>query len=237
MNPQEIGLIDSRNESLWNDLNAINSIVVKTSTDTHYSCYSENQSSTIFVPVKNVNINSFTHELLHILIREKEIFFGSSFRLLIESNPVLSNLISDELLEHFGNCMDHIKMLPIYLELGFDEKEFIEDYNVNKFTKSEVNQLKDNFKLGNVHSKNATDFFIGKYISVKADANKNIDYSEVLNELENLDSELFQLLELCFGRWKKMPLESKSLLDDDYRTISLEFYQGLSDWAENKIFI
>lgn len=237
MNPFKIGLIDKRNEKLWNDLNKTHSINVELSVYPNYACESFENNSTILIPKDNICIDSFTHELLHILIRQKELYFGSSLENLIRGNEILNRILSDNLIEHFGNCIDHIKMLPIYLELGFDKKKFINDYDINKCTKAEIKQLKENFRSGRSYYGKAVDFYIGKYIAVKADPKEHITYSKSLNELKKLDSNLYAILNKCIDDWKKMPLEKINFWDDDYHSISYEFYDSLNEWTNGKIFV
>ncbi|WP_271785446.1 hypothetical protein [Aquimarina algiphila] len=237
MDPKEIGLIDNRNESLWNDLNKTHSININLGNHPNYACDSSNNDSTIIVPEKNIDIDSFTHELLHILIRQKGLFFGSSLENLVLGNEILSQVFSDELIEHFANCIDHIKMLPIYLDLGFDKKKFIIDYDVNKCTKSEIKQIKENYKVRGNYLGEAVDFYIAKYISIKADPKQHINYPKSLTELKNIDSKLFGILDKCINDWKKMPIESENIMDDDYRSISFELYQSLCDWTDGKTFV
>jgi len=186
MKPTEIGLIDNRNEKLWNDLNTTHSINIDLSNYPNYACDSIGNNSTILIPKDDICIDSFTHELLHIFIRQKELFFGSSLENLIRGNDILNQIFSDNLIEHFGNCIDHIKMLPIYLELGFDKRKFITDYDVNKCTKAEIQQLKDNFKIGRNYYGEAIDFYIGKYIAIKSDPKQHINYPKSLTELKKL---------------------------------------------------
>jgi hypothetical protein len=195
MKPTEIGLIDNRNEKLWNDLNTTHSINIDLSNYPNYACDSIGNNSTILIPKDDICIDSFTHELLHIFIRQKELFFGSSLENLIRGNDILNQIFSDNLIEHFGNCIDHIKMLPIYLELGFDKRKFITDYDVNKCTKAEIQQLKDNFKIGRNYYGEAIDFYIGKYIAIKSDPKQHINYPKSLTELKKIDSKLFGILD------------------------------------------
>ena len=237
MNLKEIGLIDNRNEELWNDLNKTHSISIDLMDYPNYACDSENNNSRIIVPKNDIDIDSFTHELLHVLIRQKELFFGSGFGMLVSENEILSQILSEQLIEHFSNCIDHIKMLPIYLELGFDKKKFITDYDANKCTKSEIQQLKDNFKVRGSYYGEAVDFYIGKYIAIKADPKQHINYPKSLAELKSLDSNLFGILEKCIEDWKKMPLEKENIWDNDYHSISFELYQNLEDWTNGKTFI
>jgi len=237
MNPSQIGLIDKRNEKLWNDLNKTHSIDIKLSDYLSYACDSYENNSTILIPKDDICIDSFTHELLHILIRQKGLYFGSSLENLIRGNEILNQILSDNLIEHFGNCIDHIKMLPIYLELGFDRRKFITDYDVNKCSKAEIQQLKDNFKIGRNYYGEAVDFYIGKYIAIKADPKQQINYPKSLNELKKLDSKLYEILDKCIEDWKKMPFEKENIWDDDYRSISFEFYESLTEWTKGRTFV
>ena len=238
MNPTEIGLIDSRNEKLWQDLIKSHDIELAVMDYPSYAVDSQNEISTIIIPENDIDINSFTHELLHILLRQKEQFFGARFRNLVLTHEVLNQILSEDLLEHFGNCMDHIKMLPIYLELGFDKKKFIMDYDVNKCTKGEIKQLKDNFKInGSIYYGAGIDFYLAKYIAVKSDPKQHINYPKSLQELKNLDSKLFGVLEKCVVDWNKMPLIKENIMDEDYLSIATDFFESLSEWTEGKTFV
>ncbi|SDB51385.1 hypothetical protein SAMN03097699_1834 [Flavobacteriaceae bacterium MAR_2010_188] len=128
-------------------------------------------------------------------------------------------------------------MLPIYLEMGFEKKRFITDYDVNKFTKAELQQLKDSFKIGRSYYGEAVDFYIGKYIAFKADPKLHINYPKSLAELKMLDSKLYGILEKCIEDWKKMPLEKENIWDDEYSSISFEFYEKLNEWSNGKTFV
>ena len=227
-------LIDKRNENLWNELNQEHSITVELTDLPHYGVYSINNESVIYVTKNNIDIASFTHELLHIYIRLKEIYFGTSLELLVRESPELSGILSKELTEHFGNCMSHILMLPKFMELGFDKKDFISDYDVNKCTKKEIQDLKDNFKVRGVYNAKAIDFYLGKYIAIKADPKQHINYQKSLTELKKIDSELYNILEKCVSDWKNMPLTKENLWDNDHNSISFELYESLCEWTKNK---
>ncbi|MBP0905444.1 hypothetical protein ACFSKN_09995 [Mariniflexile gromovii] len=227
-------LIDERNQKIWNDLNKTHSVTVEYIDSPNYSCFSANNNSTIFVSQNNIDINSFTHELLHILIRQKEIYFGASLSNAISGNPNLNRFFSDGLIEHFGNCMEHIKMLPIYLELGFDKKKFIIDYEENKCTKAEVQNIKSQFKTFGKYNGKAIDYYIAKYIAVKADPKKHLNYEKSLKELNKIDPKLFQILEKCVNDWKNMPIDKVNIWDEDYISISFNFCENLEEWGIEK---
>ncbi len=230
-------LIDNRNENLWTELNREHSITVELTDEPHYGVYSINDESTIYVTRNNLNIASFTHELLHIQIRLKEIYFGPSFELLVRESPELSGIITQQLTEHIGNCMSHILMLPTFIELGFDKKEFIEDYDENKCTKKELQDLKAIYKVRGVYNATAIDFYIAKFIAIKADPKQHINYPKALSELKKLDTGLYNILEKCVLDWKNMPLTKENPWDDDHNSISFELFESLCEWTRNKIIV
>lgn len=127
-------LIDTRNEALWYEIVSKYRVEVKASPNSEYSCYSKSDTVTFFVPTNNYCPDSFTHELLHVYIRLKEVYIGSSLNLTISTDNTLRSIFNDRLLEHLINCLDHIKMLPMYLGLGFKREKFLLDYYDNKCT-------------------------------------------------------------------------------------------------------
>ncbi|NAY91406.1 hypothetical protein GTQ34_05690 [Muricauda sp. JGD-17] len=237
MNPINLGLIDHRNENLWNDLNKTHIISISVANYPNYGVYSKGQDSLVQIPENDIDIDSFTHELLHILLRQNEIFFGSRLGNFVSENPILDAFFSDNLIEHFGNCIEHIKMLPIYLDLGFDKKKFIEDYEENKCTKSEIKWLNANFKIRNVYQVAAIDFYIAKYISIQADAKRHVNYPKSLEGLKKIDFRLFDILKSCVENWKELPLTKTNPWDEDYGSIALKFTDSLVQWADGKTIV
>ena len=85
------GLIDNRNSELFKELSKNYEIEVELVHHTNeYGCYSINNSSTIYVPESNICADSFTHELLHIYLRSKEIYIGSRIKRIIQPSIALS---------------------------------------------------------------------------------------------------------------------------------------------------
>src|SRR6476620_7096185 len=111
--------------------------------------------------------------------------------------------MSDRLLEHMGNCLDHVKMLPIYLEMGFDRKKFIVDYDVYKCTNEELLEFKKQYRIGKKINLNAVDSYIGRIVSVIADPNDEFDYSKDIVELKKIDPYLYQVVEKLYNDCKE----------------------------------
>ena len=229
------GLIDNRNSSLFKELKQDYEIKVELVNDTKkYGCYSINNHSTIYVPQSNICSASFTHELLHIYLRSKGIFIGARLKRKTQSSETLSIIYSELLLEHIGNCLDHIKMLPVYLKLGFARDKFIIDYEKKKCTKQEVEQIQTYWKQGKKYNASAIEFYLEKYFSVKACPNTDFDYTDRLQELSQVDENLYAINERLINRWLAMKIDSREILEDDYIIIAEDYINEMENWVKSK---
>jgi len=225
-------LVDYRNKSLFEELNKKYTISIKIVNDAQfYSAESINNTSTIFVPRSNFCKASFTHELLHIYIRSKDIFMGSFLSRKISSSKYLSKVFSNRLVDHIGNCLDHLKMLPIYLELGYEKNKFLFDFAQNKCTDQEIKSIKDQWNIGNNISKQAFDLYLGKYFAATSCPNHKFDYDECLNSLKSINSELYSINEKLTTRWQAMKIDPDDFLDDDYIDIGSDYIKEMEDWV------
>jgi hypothetical protein len=107
-------LIDSRNETLWNRINEEYSVSFEKSTNGEYSCYSKDKEVTFYIADK-LSIDSFAHEMLHVNLRLQNCFIGAGLKLTIGGSRILTSILSQPLIEHMGNCLDHIKMPRTFL--------------------------------------------------------------------------------------------------------------------------
>jgi hypothetical protein len=231
-----IELIDYRNQNLWSQIQENYTIEFKDSLNEEYSCYSQGNNIIFYINRNNLCKDSFTHEMLHVFMRIKEFYFGSSITNLLASNRILNSIISPALIEHIGNCLDHVKMLPVYLEMAFDREKFILDYNLYKCTDEEINQLQKFYKKGNKINTEAVDSYIGRLVSILADPNDKFDYSKHIEKLKKIDPLLFRIVERLINHTKELKLENKKLMDDNYLTVTGNFYENLKKWiTSNKI--
>ena len=230
-----LGLVDKNNLSLWNSLIKEYEIKIKKEKRNDYGVFSINNSSTIYVPINNINSVSFTHELLHIWLRKKEVYIGASIKNSINDNKLISYVFSDELVEHIGNTLDHIKMLPEYIKLGYPIELFITDYNGEKLTENEVLLLKKKFKpkglLKKTYKKKYIDFFIGKYFAIASCPNNSFDYKKRKEQLKNIDYELFNILENFINTWIEFDIDDKN---NSYHILVFDFIDELETWITAK---
>ena len=224
--------IDERNLELWNSLNSKFNIRIEQSKNREYSCFTQNNDATIYIDENNICKDSFTHELLHIHLKEKEFYLGSSLKLKIAQSRILSRILSEKLIEHIGNCLDHLKMFEIYESLGFRREKFLVDFYDYKCTEFELIELSRNYKIGNKINTNAVDFYIGKLVAILCDPNNENDYQKPLTIFKKLDSKLYSIVEKLIQDTKSYNLNNEDIFVS-YRDISNDFFSNLISWIEN----
>jgi len=229
-------LLDSRNQNLWNEIQEKYNVEFSDSHNEEYGCFTQNNNVTFYIDQNNLCKDSFTHEMLHVYLKLKETYIGASLELTIKGNKTLSSIMSSQLIDHMGNCLDHVKMLPIYLELNFDREKFLLDYNEYKCTRDELAMLKKYYKNGSTVNLQAVDAYIGRLVSIFADPNDTFDYSRDLNELKKIDLLLYQIIERLFTHWKEVKIEDRKVFEDDYHTVTFNFHENMKKWiSHNRI--
>ena len=224
--------IDERNSELWNSLNSKFNIKIEQSRNREYSCFTQNNDAILYVDENNICKDSFTHELLHIHLKDKEFYLGSSLKLTIAQSRILSRMFSEALIEHIGNCLDHLKMFEIYKNLGFRQEKFLLDFYDYKCTEFEINDLSRNYKIGNKVNTNAVDFYIGKLVAILCDPNIENDYQKPLTIFKKLDAKLYSIVEKLIDDTKSYNLNNEDIFVS-YREISNDFYSNLITWMRN----
>jgi hypothetical protein len=223
--------IDERNFNLWNLLNTKFNITIENSNNGEYSCFTKNSDATLYVNPNNICIESFSHELLHIYLKYKEFYLGSSLIYVINQSRILNRLCSGKLIDHIGNCLDHLKMFEIYKELGFQNEKFLLDYHKHKLSDIELNTLKRNYKIGIKINTNVVDLFIGKLVAILCDPNPENNYKNALFTFKQLDPKLYFAVETLIEETKAFNIDSNDILVS-YRDISNNFYSNLVNWIK-----
>ncbi len=168
--------------------------------------------------------------MLHMYLRMNDCFIGAGLRNTVKQSRILTSILTPELLEHMGNCFDHIKMLPMFLDMGFDRNRFILDYDTKKCTTEDLKFLKINYQIDKKVNPKAVDFFVGKVLAIKADPNDSFDYSKELISLSKIDPLLFQILDSMIEDWKKIKVVNRDIMEDSYHTILIYFYNEMKRW-------
>lgn len=224
-------LIDNRLESIWKLIESKYSIDFSEASDGIYGCYTIGNSATFHIDSSKFSKDYFAHEVLHAYMSSVGCHIAGSLKILIQDNSILSKVLSLKLLDHIGNVLEHIKIYPIYIELGFDKNKFTIDYFESKLTTTDIACLRSLYRSVGYF---ASDRFVGKLTAALADPNPEFDYSQQLIQLRKFDPHLFDITYKMVERWKLTKFDNVSVLDDDYNTVTWEYYQGLEKWIRKK---
>lgn len=228
----EAGLFDDKNISLFNELQDHFTITVELVKDTdNYSCYSKNNTSTIYVPENQISAESFTHELLHIYLRSRGVFIGSRLTRKLSKSKDLSRIYTSQLLQHISNCLDHIKMLPLFLDLGYKRHGFISDYHKHKCHIEELCFLESAWQDSESNYYQLIEFYLEKYFAIKACPNLKFDYGQQLKILEKLDKSLFDINEQLIQKWNNMSIELGTHSEQQYIETAENYIYDMKKWV------
>lgn len=234
-------LIDHRNIDLWNDINNTMNISVTISDDEIVSsvfCY-RNNANIIISNRSTSKVESFTHELLHVYMAKLQIDFGPDLKLSVNKYPHLCKFMTDTLIDDINNCLEHIKIFPLYLNLGYERDRFIADYYHGMISLIDKIDLRLHLRKTYFFNKRInyniinTQLFIRKYLSLKVCFDPNKDYSKNLKMFYKIDPVLCGLLNLLLIEWENYNI---NIPNNDYCHIKDNFIYRLNQWASDKEF-
>lgn len=228
-------LIDYRNAELWEDLNAWREIGIEYNDNNWYSCYTGPHRITIYLNKQIVSLGGFTHELLHIWLYRKEIHISQSLQGFVRDIAAVRKVMSRELVDHVGNCLDHIKMWPKYSDMGLAWEEFTTDVSEEKLTVDEIRRIKTGMSMFGLYDARGVDFFIGKFIAAAACPNPLLDYADRFNELRNVEPALFDILNDFVATWKAFDIDGNDPYNS-YLTVLSDFLDALESWVNERKF-
>lgn len=227
--------IDKRNATLWKELqNSDISIKVEEENLAFgYGCYCKGDNVIIKVQIANPDPASFAHELLHVKLRKEGMFAGGCLKKMIKENPVLKDIITNETIDVITNCMEHVKMQPQFIAMGYDNSEFLADYNDCKFNIEDYQAL---YLWYEIERMSAVDRMLGTYCAMRADKNPEHDYGTLYPLLQSIDEELYAVLEKFWDEWLQYDVEKKRTpIEPDYGPIISDFVQSLAKHIEKII--
>jgi hypothetical protein len=186
----------------------------------------DNNKPIIRTPKDDLNIASFTHELLHIYLD----FHGLTSKEYIYYNlmniEVLHSVNRALLFDHIYNVSSHKKMYPIFQKLGFKDIDFVQN-NGYFFKRSDYLIIKICKKL-NIFSKLWISQFIGHFFALKNDIIKNHrEYNRsYLLKLAKLDKSLYKIIYKFDSEWTQ-----QTSLDctNNYLELSYELHEWLTE--------
>lgn len=195
--------------------------------------YTINNYATIYYNPRRFSNDSIAHELLHVWLKTLGYFGSNHIYCVAEEDYKLSRIFSKNLCDHIGNCQDHIKMYPKYLEMGYAPEVFIEN------SLKEQCSIRDIASLcvvsGKIIFAGQTDFFIGSLISIYAH-HIQMDYSAHLSKLKSIDSELFQIVTVFWEDWKRFDITKVDAFNSGFDEYE-RFISAMREWVKDRAII
>lgn len=152
---------------------------------------------------------------------------------LIREKPNLQKIFSENLVSHLTNCLQHVKMLPIYLQMGYEKKNFIADSSLNKCDIVLAKRIKKRFKILGIYNRLAIDNYIGRYIAMKADVS-GINYFVQLEFFYITDKMLYEILDKFWNKWENFDILKSSASDYWRDDFAGELIDSIEEWMKMK---
>ena len=193
--------------------------------------FTQNNIAEIFYNPKNIKTESIAHELLHIWLKKFNYFSSTHIFLSFENDEKLSKVFTKYLCDFIGNYMDHYKMYPKYLEMGYTAENFIKEGVNSKCSLFLIKTL--SVKTFRIYNSKAINLYIGCLLSIYADHVEN-DYSNHLRKLKEKDMVLFDIVTEFWKSWEKFDIENiDPITNSDFELIE-NFIYNIRAWAYNK---
>jgi hypothetical protein len=229
------GCLDDRNIDLWRQLNEVHFINVKFQNINAFSVYSIRKESTIFVPNNFISAGGFTHELLHIYLRTKDVYMGNGMLRMVREDPQMQKILTEKLLEQVHNCMGHIKMFPIFKRMGYPDNDFLHDYYLNKLGDNKIIDIKNNMIVKpcfrkSYFNKSCVDFYIGTFFAAKACPYTVSVEERNFKELRQINPELYDILDTFIEQWIPFDIENIDPIYNEYNTMETQLTIDLKNW-------
>lgn len=198
--------LNSQNYHLWEDLSKKFAISLLSSTSSYYEVsiskkkLFQKQRAIIFVNDNIKSHSSFTHELLHLKLHNDGIDIYGIFTKAILKKSRLQFLFNSSFRSQICNMLDHTLIINEYLEMGFNEWDFLGDNNL---------PLIDDFRIMEMHSqfKNQNSIrwgylnLIGTYVSIKCKNLEDTEYASYVKMMLSINSELIDIIDEFFIMW------------------------------------
>lgn len=224
--------LDDRNRDLWNSLKNCRDIKIIKGNEDNYGAYSINSNSIIYVTDK-IDSSSFTHELLHIYLTTKFIMPSATLFNLINGNEILFSIFCQNLIDHFGNVIEHKKMFPLFIKLGYKESDFLDDYYVYKMNDEELAFIKYKFDYkNNIYYSDGIECYIKSFFAMKCCPNTDFNYDKYYDKLKLIDNNLYKILDDFMVEWDNFDIEEDE--NYKYRFVLSNLVYNLEDWISDK---
>ena len=225
-------LIDHRNRKWFDSVSASYTVTFEKSPNEEHSIYTIGDNIVIYLPEGTHCIDSFSHELLHGYMEAQGCHLGGNLKNTLWQSNILKEIFDTALVEHVSNSMSHLLMLPLFLKHEFNREKFLLDYRTYKCEPGLLNELQKFYKQKGQYNLGAVKMLIGKFFAFKCDPNPDFDYAKPLAQLQQMDTQLYHVLNRYFDSWSSYDFEHDYF--GAYRNINLVLYKDMKPWLTGK---
>lgn len=238
----ETTLLDEKNTGLWQYLNERHRINIRRENRADYFASHSGGETVIHVPADRHDPACFTHELLHIYFWVNGIDTENSLQILIEKKEMLKRFCSRHLLEQVANYLEHLKMYPVFLRMGYRAESFYPGYHTWQLTNEDLQVIREHYRrrffFQYYYHSYGIGRFIEKYFAARACPNPGFDYSKQLQQLKAISPSLYGILNRFAENWTSFDVKSaQKPAASSYRLIVADFITELEHWAKGKTII
>lgn len=225
-------LLDIKNRDLYEFVRQSLSLSVAETTEPYYGLFTKGNSAIIYVPKGKTSPSSFAHELLHAELKIKGILFSTKPS--VSERPLLIPIFSENLSDHITNVMEHRKMFPKFVAMGYKEEEFLADALEPIIKVPEANAIAEHIKdRQGKYSPQGIDLFIGKYLAAIGTCFTFFNYDKELQILRECEPVLTSIIDGLITRWDKYDIEKEGdPLEDSCLLIPFDFLDEIEEWVK-----
>jgi hypothetical protein len=149
------------------------------------------------------------------------------------NEPLLRWSLDENLFEQVGECLEHWKMLPLYLSMGFERVLFCENYYMPCCNEMSMQIIRSGMNKA-VPTKISVHHFVHKYFTMKTCLNPAFDYDDELDELKFINGDLYVILENFATRWNDLEISRGNPLS--FKKTTADFIHELGMWNIMNIY-
>ena len=225
-------LLDRKNKGLYEFVRQSLKLSLKETNEPYYGILTKGNTAEIHIPYGKASPSSFAHELLHAELKIKGVHFST--KLSVSERPLLVPIFSENLSDHITNVLEHRKMYPKFISMGYYEEEFLADSHISILDPQKASSLVAKLKDGKGrYYPKGIGLFIGHYLAVICSCFSFFNYEKELQFLKTSEPSLTSILDALVARWDEYDIEKEGdQLVDSSLLISYDFLNEVEEWVK-----
>lgn len=224
-------ILDNKTKLLLLDLRTDFQIEFEQKEIDYCEVFTKNRQATVYYNPKLINNEAIAHELLHIKLNRYNYVIGNHIYFSCLNHLKLQKIFNKFLCDYIGNCFDHYKMYPEYVEMGYSQKGFLTNGLDEKCSLKDIKSLSLSFLK--TYKAKSIELYIGYLISIYADHIDN-NYNEHLKLLQEKDSNLFEIISKFWNKWKVFDITNIDAIYNSDLELANSFISDIEEWIELK---